>query len=182
MAASEERLQFRIDAGTAEWLASRAKRMPLASLDRRSTEASVINTQARTELALWRLALKAELGRIRLTLGQALCLADVLNGHIVEASVASGVGLAFTECYDAFRLARGGPAPDVSSYGAKHGPEGCDPAEWERALADYLGTLGPVADYALRDAIARWWEEVSQDAELADTAEGFGVVGLPIVG
>jgi hypothetical protein len=75
-------------------------------------------------------------------------------------------------CYDEFRLARTGPVPDVSWYRAKHGPEGCDPGKWEQALLDYLGSLGPVADYTLRDAIARWWE-----ANGEPTSEGFAAEG-----
>lgn len=179
--AAEESLRFRIDGEAAEWLRSRAERMQLA-LDRRSTETSAVNKQAGVELGLWRMAQDAELGRIRLTLAQAMCVADVLNGAILEPRISSGIGLAYAGCYDEFRLARTGPVPDVSSYGAKHGPEGCDPAKWEQALLDYLGSLGPVADFALRYAIARWWEEVSQIQELADSAEGFAAVGLRVAG
>jgi hypothetical protein len=175
MAAAEERLQFRIDAGTAEWLRGRAERMPLA-LDRRSTEMSAINKQAALELGLWRMALETELGRIRLTLEQARCLVDVLNGTVLEPTISAGIGLAYASVYDAFRLARTGPFPDVSSYGAKHGPDDCDPGKWEQALLDYLGQLGPVADFALRYAISRWWQ-----ADGEPTAEGFAAVGLRVI-
>lgn len=195
MTAAEERLQFRIDARTADWLRDRAERMPLA-LDRRSTETSAINKQAAVELGLWRTALDAELGRIRLTTDQARCLADVLNGAILEPAISAGIGRVYAECYDAFRLARTGPAPDLSSYGRKHGPEGGDPGKWEQSLLDYLGSLGPVADFALRDAISRWWQDIlpldagqwrdpdEQDDSLglrADSPEGFAAVGLQVI-
>jgi hypothetical protein len=177
-------IRFR-DAELAEWLRDRAERMPFAR-DRRSTEGSAAGGQARTELALWRAALEAELSRVRLTLAQASCVADVLNGTVLDAALGAPLGLAYAGCYDAFRLAREvspGVVSDVSSYGAKWGPEGCDPAKWEQDLLGCLGTLGPVADHALRDAIARWWalpgEPLPGDAAGEEKAR-FAAVGLRV--
>jgi hypothetical protein len=190
---TDSSIRFR-DAELAQWLRDRAGRMPLAR-DRRSTGLSAASGQARAELGLWRMAQEAELGRIRLTLAQARCLADVLNGDVMEAKIGVNLGLAYAGCYDAFRLARTGPAPDLSSYGAKHGPEGCDPWKWEQDLLGLLGALGPVADFALRDAVSRWWQDVyprdasqwrdpddqyPDDQFRADSAEGFESAGLRI--
>jgi hypothetical protein len=139
--------------------------------------------QAQAELGMWRDALDGELRRVRLTLAQASCVADVLNGTALTPGVSGTLGIVYAECYEAFRLARedrsGNPLPaplgDVSSYGAKWGPEGTGPAKWEQELLDYLGRLGPAADMALRDAVARWW-----DGAFLPTAEGFAAVGLRV--
>ncbi len=178
MSPEDSAIRFR-DADLARWLRGRAERMP-ATRDRRSAEGPSASWQARAELALWRTVLAVELSRVRLTLRQASCVAVVLNGTMLGASAASpgGLGLVFAECYDAFRLAREvgpGVMADAGSHGARWGPEGCDPAKWEQELLDYLGSLGPAADHALRDAVARW-RAAGGDA----TAEGFAAVGLRV--
>jgi hypothetical protein len=151
--AVDARVQVRLDETTASWLADRANRTHIGSH----------NQQARTELQLWRVALATELRRIRFTLAEASCLADVLNGHLIDAALGSP-GVVYAETYDAFRLAGAG----VSSYGAKWGIN-------EQDLLTRLQELGPVADHALRDAMSRWWER-----DLPPTAEGFGEVGLRV--
>lgn len=185
---TDNRIQVRLDDDLAGWLRQRA--------DMSRTGRSM-DMQAREDLGLLREVIETELRRIRLTLQQARCLADVLNGTIIDSAVGTSLGLAYAECYDAFRLAReGSPAPDLSSYGAKHAPDGTDPEKWEQDLLVLLGRLGPAADYALRFAIARWWAEVHPQDSLqwrhpgeedaggfrADSPEGFGHAGLRITG
>lgn len=173
MASTERDVHFRLSEDTAQWIDGRIRRMHGGNR----------HGQAQAELQMWRDALDGELRRLRLTVDQAGCVADVLNGPMLSPGVAATLGIVYAECYDAFRLARedrsGNPLPaplgDVSSYGAKWGPEGADPAKWEQELLDYLGRLGPAADMALRDAVARWWDE---DGE--PTVEGFAAVGLRV--
>jgi hypothetical protein len=156
---AEPRVQVRLEDDTAGWLADRTKRMATPSH----------NIQARMELDMWRVVLAAELRRIRLTLAQASCLADVLNGHLISPAVSIRPGLVYAEAFDAFDIARDTPIPEQSSYGAKWGID-------ERALLDYLARLGPAADHALLDAFSRWWDQ-NHDA----TVEGFAAVGLTVV-
>jgi hypothetical protein len=167
---TDGRIQVRVDGTLAGWLEDRAQRMHTGSG----------HIQARSELELWHSALGSELRRIRLTLAQASCIADVCNGWLMDATMAGSLPLVYAECYDAFRIARDvapGLPPDVSSYGAKWGPEGSDPATWEQDLLSCLHGLSPVADHALRDAISRWWEQ-----DLEPTTEGFAKVGLRVTG
>lgn len=185
MADDNPRIQARISPETAGWLDGRARRMNTGSR----------HQQAAAELAMWRAALNIELSRIRLTLGQANCIGDVLNGHLPGTMIMSRPGLVYAECHDAFQIARDIPLswnPDVSSFGAKHGPEGCDPEKWEADLLNYLGRLSAVADHALLDAIARWWDIPDADPEeMPGNPDGeygteleiyrFATVGLQVV-
>jgi hypothetical protein len=172
------RIQARISGEIAGWLDGRAERMHTGSR----------HQQAAAELGLWRSALNIELGRIRLTLGQANCIADVCNGWAMGPAIGSRPGLVYAECYDAFAIAREAPVPDLSSYGAKWGPEGCDPKQWEQDLLDYLGKLNAVADHALMDAIAKWWDITGVEWDHDPTEDEvremeihlFGTVGLEV--
>lgn len=152
------RLQARLNDDDALWLAERSELMRTGSH----------NHQAILELSMWRGALAVELRRIRLTLAQASCIADVCNGWLMDATFGS---LVYAECYDAFKIARdvsAGLNPEISSFGAK----------WEideQALLDYLRDLNPVADHALRYAIVCWWQQ-----NLDATVEGFAKVGLRV--
>lgn len=149
------RIQVRVSPEAGAWLGDRAGRMQTGSH----------HEQARAELAMWRDALAAELRRIRLTRAQASCLADVLNGTLIQP----GIGrLVYAEVADAFMLANDGPVPGYSSYGKKWGID-------EQALLEYLLRLGPTADHALLDAFSRWW---ALDGEA--TVEGFAEVGLMV--
>lgn len=152
------RIQARLTGEMAGWLDNRATRM-FGSRNR--------NRQAITELGLWRSVLDLELRRVRLTLAQANCIADVLNGCGMAPAVSARPGMIYAACWEEFQIARetGG---DVSSYGAKHGPEGCDPKQWEQDLLGYLGRLSPAADHALRDAIAAWWDFPGWDESTLD--------------
>ena len=168
MPAPDDRIQVRVDPPLAEWLTDRAQRLHTGSL----------HIQARAELELWRSVLDSELRRVRLTLAQASCVADVCNDWLMNAAVAGSLPLVYAKCDDAFRIARDVPRglnPDVSSYGAKWAPEVANSAQWEQDLLGYLRSLGPGADHALRDAISRWWEQ-----DLEPTVEGFAKVGLRV--
>lgn len=154
-------------------------------LDRQAelTHAGTRHAAAKAVVEAFPDLLAAELHRVRLTLAQACCLGDVLNGSMFEMHFGTRLGLAYAECYDAFRLAREDtsgnplPVPHLSSYGAKWGPEGSDPVKWEQDLLDLLGRLGPAADLALRGAVAAWWDEGQPG-----TAAGFASVGLLVTG
>lgn len=165
--APDNRLQVRVSSDLIDWLNDRAQRF-MSSFGSRDSQ----HEQARTELELWREVLAVELRRIPLTVAEASCLADVLNGSLISGpAVALSIGLVAAAVEDAFRLTReddptGGA---VSSYGAKHGID-------EELLLGKLRRLGPAADHALADAIARWWAQPDPDA----TAEGFRAVGLRI--
>jgi hypothetical protein len=122
--------------------------------------------------------LGGELRRVRLTLAQASCVANVCNGWPMDAAVAGSLPLIYAACADAFQIARDVPPglnPDVSSYGAKWAPEAASTAQWEQDLLGYLRGLGPGADHALWDAVSRWWEQ-----NLEATVEGFAKVGLRV--
>lgn len=144
--------------GLADWLDDRTNRMMTGSLD----------IQARQELGMWRSALAGELRRIRLTVDQANCLADVMNGALMDAAMAGTAGIVFYNAADAFQLARDTPFPLESSYGEKWSID-------EDGLLDYLRRLGPTADHALHDAISRWW-----NAKCEPTVEGWASVGLTV--
>lgn len=154
------RLQIRLtdQDPLAAWLDSRSERMATGSRSK----------QALYELALWHSSLDLELRRIRLTVPQARCIADVCNTWMLDTTTGVSIGLVYAECDDAFRLAREAPG-GISSYGAQHGID-------EKELLDYLARLSPVADHALRDAIARWWQDDGRE----DSVEGFARVGLRV--
>lgn len=163
-----QRLQFRVPGEMARWLDGRAQ----LALTGNSTD-----MQAKADLTLLRDLLTSELRGIRLTLEQALAVADVLGGPPLEPYPGTPFGLAYTTMYEEFQHARGGPVRGYSSYGRKHAPRGEDWEKWEDALLDYLRGLTPTQDYALRWAIAAWWK---QDAET--DAERFAAVGLRVIG
>ena len=152
------RVQFRASAQLHAFLVLRAIR------------AGSIDLQARAELETWRAVLAAERRRIRLTLAEASCVADVLSGHLITHGtvlMAGGAGVCYAECHDAFRLSREAGEP---GYGAKWGIS-------EDELLAKLQRLGPAADLALEDAIARWWGRKHPEP----TVEGFAEVGLRVI-
>lgn len=154
--AADTRVQFRAAERTLAWLQERSARMHTAT----------VSTQASTELGLWQDALAAELRRIRLTLAQANCLADVLNG-VMLTPASGGFPVVYTEAADAFDLARADHL-DADAYGTKWGID-------EEALLRYLRSLGPTADHALHDAVSRW-----RLAGAEPTAKGWESVGLRV--
>lgn len=154
---TDNRVHFRLSERTHDWLKRRSDLMHTGRL----TE------QAQLELGLWQSALQVELRRIRLTLAQANCVADVLNGSLMSPGIATSVPLVYAEVSDAFQLARADHL-DGAGYGAKWGVD-------EEALLGYLRTLGPVGDHALHDAVARWW-----DTSAEPTSTGWASVGLNV--
>ncbi|MEV6133146.1 hypothetical protein AB0M05_41210 [Streptomyces violaceusniger] len=155
---AETRIQARVPEDLAAWIAERDARMNTGS----------VHIQAKLELGMWRSALAAELRRIRLTLNQANCLADILNGTLITPTIAGSVPVVSMEAADAFHLARETPMPGESPYGDKWGID-------EEALKKYLRSLGPTADHALHDAVSRWWETNAES-----TVEGWASVGLMV--
>ncbi|MBQ1048488.1 hypothetical protein KBX50_08425 [Micromonospora sp. C51] len=155
----DDKVSTRVGPPTAQWLADRAARMHTGS----------VHLQVRAELELLQSLLSAELRRVRLTVEEASCIADVLNGLMLTSGVAVGAGRVYAECYDAFRMARETPLHGEPSYGSKWGID-------EDDLLRRLGDLGPTADYALRDAMSRWWEKGHEAS-----VEGFAAVGLRVV-
>lgn len=158
-AEANPRIQARVANHLAEWLDGRAERM----------HGGGRNQQAITELGLWKMALDAELRKIRLTVPQASCIADVLEGTLLITSIAGSLPLVYAECSSAFDIARDTPIPESATYGTRWGID-------EQELLAYLRRLSPVADHALADAIARWREQ-----NLHLTVDGFAQVGLRVV-
>jgi hypothetical protein len=158
-AETSPRIQARMARDLAAWLDARSGRMLTGGR----------NQQAITELGLWRMALDAELRTIRLTVPQAACIADVLDGTMITASIAGSLPVAYAECAVAFEAAKDSPIPEESAYGPTWGID-------EDQLLAYLRRLSPVADHALRDAIASWREQ-----DLDATVAGFAQVGLRVV-
>jgi hypothetical protein len=147
---ADKRLQVDAPPITVQWLAERAVTMNSSSLD----------DQACVELAVWHDVMLSELRNLRktLTLAQACCLAEILR----DIPVTSRLGrVAHTEARDTFATTR-------DSAAAKWGID-------EKALLGLLWQLTPVADHALRDAIARWRQGGHEP-----TAEGFAAVGLVV--
>ena len=145
---------FRPSAQLADWLDGRAERA--------GTVAG--GARARIELDMWRDCLRAELGRIRLTLAEIGIIADVCNGTMVSDAIPLSLGHVAADVLDAIRL------DGTTTWSDKWGIDA-------QALAARLMELGPVADMALTDAIARWW---ATDGE--HTAEGWAAVGVSVRG
>src|SRR5262245_46202494 len=160
MTTTDNRLQVRIGDKEGAWLTDRSERMHTGS----------IHVQARMELGMWRDALEIELRRMRFTVAELNCMADAMNGTLIQPGIALTVPIVFAEMSDAFEL-----APPPSSYGEKWGID-------EAALLAKIRALGPTADHALHDAISRWWEkwggrQIPDD----DPTEGWAAVGLRVV-
>lgn len=154
---AETRIQFRAGDQLFAFLALRALRMGTSSAD----------LQARAEIEIWRAVMAAELRRIPLTVAEASSLAGILKGHRPTCGpVSASIGVCYAECEQAFRLAR-----EI----ADQGPAGMWGISGEMLLAK-LQRLGPAADLALEDAIARW-----HDHRFEATPDGFGQAGLRII-
>ena len=153
------RVQFRADPSLAAWLTERAQRDftygTLADLVKR-------------ELDAWRVVLDLERARTRWTIGELCAMADVCNGSMMS-SLAFGNLLA-GELAEAFDQASA--FGEISSYGTKWNID-------ERALLTKALSLGPAADHATRDGLARFWAAPSLDASDPQTWKRLGFTVLP---
>ena len=186
--AGSARVDFAAPAELAAWLASRAERtiMSRAGADDGATSHG---QQAKHDLLLFRELLAAELAAMpAVPLGWATALAEVTGGEQMSAAITavSDDGtfrpVLWAEWAVASADARTGHPGN--SYAARHGID-------EDALGAWLRGLSPVLDYALRDALSRWWADVQpmDGAVLGDgtvhesaSAEGFAAVGLRVTG
>lgn len=129
---SDNRIQWRAAPDLVAWLLGRAER---------ATEAPNLTRAAQQELAQWRESLRVEQARTRWEPAELGCLADILNGSLVQ-----GVGQYLAmEVADAFAL-------DPGALGPKWGID-------EAALLAKITGLGAVASAATIDGIARWWAD-----------------------
>lgn len=129
--ASDNKLAWRADPDTLDWLDGRAERA--------ATQESP-SLRARTELALWRAVLAEELRRQRWTLPELGLIADICNGTHVPDAVGGSVGIVAAQVLSA-----------PGRYAAKWGVDD------EDDLGLRLTRLSAAADIALADAVARWW-------------------------
>jgi hypothetical protein len=135
-----------------EWLRGRAERS--------MTQGSA-GMRAKTEIGMWRSVLVTELQRQRWTLAELGLLADCHNGTIITDGIAINIGIVAAGVIDCFQM-------DPGMYGQHHGLD-------EDEMTKKLLPIGPAADHALADAIARWW---STQAE--HTPEGWASVGIKV--
>lgn len=147
-------VSLRLSPVLASWLEGRASRA--------MTGRGGLSGRARTELGLWRDVLTVELARQAWTLDELGMIADILSGTVTPGTV-SRPGTVAVEVMDA-------TADRTGIYGAKWG---VDEADLIRKLRD----LGPAADIALADAVARWWTGHHEH-----TADGWAAVGLVVAG
>jgi hypothetical protein len=146
-----------VDADVMKWLSGRADLM--------GANASP-HLQAAAELTLWRETLAAELGKVRMSCGEAACLADISHRATLDTNVSVSLSLLYGKAFDAFRADF--DTTELSGlYGKKHGID-------EQALLNKLVRLTPTQDHALRDALARWWALDTREA----TPAGFAQVDI----
>lgn len=137
----------------AAWLRERAE---LAQVD------VGLSSRTRIELTMWRKALAYELGRTRWSLPELGLIAEICNKPVTQDRLYPAVG----------RIARAVIESSNHSpglYGQKWGVD-------ELAFVGRLALLGPVADAALADAVARWWRIKAEH-----TVEGWASVGVTVV-
>lgn len=141
-------ISFRPTDATQQWLEGRARRMPTAPS---------LSLAAAQELGLWRAALAVELRRMPWTVAELCLIADAMNGHAMDPGLGSTVAVYLRDVFEAY----------PGSYGSKW--EADEPAVLRKASA-----LGPVADHALADAMARFWDDPDLDAMDPATWSGLG--------
>lgn len=140
-------VSWRPSAEMTEWLLGRAERA--ASL-------GSVSSRTRIEMELWRAGLAAELAQQSWTLAEIGMIADICNGAVIQDMIGSNAAANVADAV----------AAHPGSYGSRWSVD-------EHALLGRLLLLGPVADIALTDAVARWWA-----AGLPHTVEGWSGVGI----
>lgn len=135
------------------WLEGRAER---------SMTPGGLSARTRTEMVLWRATLDAELRRQRLNLPELGMIADVCNGTIWPDAIGLTLGMVAADVSDAI-------AADPDVWGEKWD------VDEDQVLAKLLA-LGPAADHALADALARWWS----DPESQHSLKGWAKVGVHV--
>jgi len=149
---AKDLIQFAGDPALIAWLDGRAKR---------SAQLASPGKRARTEILMWRDALTQEPRRQRWTLRELALLAEVHHGVIPMNAIATNIGMAAGGIID-------GLHDDLATTDEKWDV-------YENALTKKLLDLGPTADHALIDAIARWWE-----AKAEHSVEGWASVGITV--
>ena len=139
----------------------------IAWLEGRAARASTgagAGARARAELALWKDVLAEELRRQRWTLGEIGLVAELLHGSVPPDLIGTVVAL---EVLD-------GTSHVDNFYGDKWSVD-------EDALLGKLRRLGPAADLALLDAVARWRASETPTHSVAGWAEVGVTVDLPTI-
>ena len=140
-----EPIRMRLTADQEAWLVDRSER---ATFGQES-----LGLRAKSELAMWRSVLRAELHQQRWSLADLEVIARCVGGPDLTDAVPLSVGLVAVAVID-------GTRGDVAAEG----------------LTARLLRLGPAADMALADAVSRWW---AGDGD--HSAEGWAAFGVNVV-
>ncbi|MDR1768846.1 MAG: hypothetical protein LBR32_10585 [Propionibacteriaceae bacterium] len=109
-----------------------------------------------------------ELRRTPLTLGEARALAQMTAGTMMDVGYGLYLVVGWHDTLDDWDGTPGGRAVYEADYGVD-----------ADQLTAKLAGLTPLGDFALRDALSRWWQ--ADWGEFADaTDQGFGAVGIRI--
>lgn len=152
--AESTQVQYRASDYLATWLTD------TASI---SFEGDSVGLAARSAAEMWVTALSESLKvAAPLTVSEWSCVADVMNGTILSHAFGALIVAELSDAFAPDRLQR------TNAYGDKWGID-------EKRLVQWALNLGPVADYAVRRAMALWW-----NVDSSATAEGFAALGLPV--
>ena len=154
----DNRIQFRAEPNLLDWLADRAERYSCGGS---------IHLAAENDLLAFREVLDAERQRLRFTVAELNCLADLTKTTVIEPL--KSIGSLAHELDDAIRLAREYP-DDEEDFPAKWGADADD-------LLRKLRALSPGGELALLDILNK---RHHSGAELSD--EGWRSVGAQLRG
>lgn len=145
----DNRVQFRVDPETMTWLDQRTDVLAASHN---------LSTAVQRELSLWRLAMSYELQRTGWTIQELCLLADVASGALLDDSFGSNLAYQLQDA--------------IAYYPGVHGQK------WdldEGQLLAKVANLGPVADHAMRVAIARFWAATDKEARDPATWQELGL-------